>query len=262
MIGRALIVGVLGAGMAMGQATSAPTPAAAKPAKPLAFDVVSIRQNQNPPNRMGPPVFGATADGYRMENMPLAFAILSAYEPQGGNGALFMPNDISGLPDWAMQDRFDIVAKVAAEDMAEWQKPAMQKAMLQAMLQAMLADRCKLVVHRVTKDTSVSLLVVGKNGPKFKETNPADPVPAGVTLPSGAVVVQSGNGMKMYNAPIGLLTTMLASMGNLGHPIQDKTGLTGRYDILLRSPEMGPAPGEDASDPASDRKSTRLNSSH
>src|SRR5450631_1572844 len=165
MVSRLWVVGVLSAGMAMGQAPAVPAAASAPAAasKPLAFDVVSIRQNTSPQNRMGMPVFGATPDGYHMVNMPLAFVLLSAYEPTGGNGALFTPERLVGLPDWAMRDRYDIEAKVAQEDMVEWQKPTQQKAMMEAMLQALLVERCKIAVHRENKDTSVYSLVVGKN---------------------------------------------------------------------------------------------------
>jgi uncharacterized protein (TIGR03435 family) len=248
MIGRIAAVGLVCAGMAMGQAAPAPQTAAtgAAPAKPLTFDVVSIRQNTSAPNQMGPPVFGPTSDGYRMVNMPLAFAIMTAYVPQSGGGALYNPNtDLRGLPPWGMQDRYDIVAKVSEEDLPEWQKPAAQTLMLQTMLQAMLAERCKLAVHREFKDASVYFLTVGKGGPKFKETDPTVPVPAGVTIPGGAVLVESGDGMKMYNTTIGLLTTMLSSiggMGGLGRPVLDKTGLTGRYDIIIRRQDMMPPP--------------------
>ena len=269
MIGKALAAALVCAGMAMGQAAPAPqtvtapkaaatgpnaTPAATS--KPLAFEVVSIRQNTSAPNQMGPPVFGPTPDGYRMVNMPLAFAIMTAYVPQTGGGALYNPNtDLRGLPPWGMQDRYDIVAKVSDEDLPEWQKPAAQTLMLQAMLQAMLADRCKLAVHRDLKDAPVYFLTVGKGGPKFKQTDPAVPLPAGVTIPGGAVLVESNEGVKMYNATMGLVTTMLSSMGGmggLGRPALDKTGLTGRYDIVIKRQDMMPppaAPGEASAPP-------------
>jgi uncharacterized protein (TIGR03435 family) len=249
MVRRIWTVGLLSAGIAMGQSAAPPSAApSAPPAKVLAFDVVSIRQNASPQNQMGEPVFGATADGYHMVNLPIVFALMSAYEPASGNGALFTPDRFVGLPDWAMRDRYDVVAKVAEEDLPEWQKPARQKAMLQAMLQALLVERCKIAVHRDNKDTSVYSLVVGKNGQKFKETNPADPVPAGVTLPGGAVLVESRNGMEMHGATMGLLASVLSSMGggrpgSGGRPIQDKTGLTGKYDITITRPDMGPPPG-------------------
>ena len=246
MIRKTVVAALFSLSFAMAQAQSAPKDAA--PAKQLAFDVVSIRQNTSPPVQMGPPIFGPTADGYRLVNAPIALAILSAYEPTAGNGALFTPDRLVGLPDWAMRDRYDIDAKVAQEDLPEWQKPSQQKAMLEAMLQALLLERCKIAVHRDNKDTSVYSLVVGKSGPKFKETNPADPVAAGVTLPGGAVLVQSRDGMEIHGATMGLLASVLSSMGGPGpmsggRPVQDKTGLTGKYDIKMTRPDMGPPTG-------------------
>jgi uncharacterized protein (TIGR03435 family) len=127
--------------------------------------------------------------------------------------------------------------------------------MLRAMLQAMLADRCKLVTHREMKDQSVYLLTVGKNGIRFKETNPADPPPAGATLPGGAILVRSNNSLDLYGTTMGFFATMLSSMGNSG-PIEDKTGLTGRYNIVVKSiisvgsPSGPQSGGTEASDPS------------
>ena len=149
---------------------SATAPVPPTPAKPLVFDIVSIRQNMST-QRNGPPKFGPTADGYHMTGAPLLLPIISAYIPQSAGTVAFMPNQIKGLPDWVMRDGYDLDAKVAEEDMAEWQKPASQKTMLPAMMQALLEDRCKMVAHRETKDSSVYLLTVGKAGPKFKETS-------------------------------------------------------------------------------------------
>jgi len=140
-----------------------------------------------------------------------------------------------------MQERYDVVAKVGEADMAEWQKPASQKAMLPAMLQAMFAERCKLVAHRETKDASVSFLVVAKAGQKFKETNP-DETHTGMTLPGGGVAMQDQSGMKMYGISIATVAVFLTQIrGEAGGTIMDKTGLTGKYDVVLKTPEgMGP----------------------
>jgi uncharacterized protein (TIGR03435 family) len=78
------------------------------------------------------------------------------------------PGQISG-PDWLNDSgaqRFDIVAKLP-DDATVDQVPQM--------LQALLADRFKLVVHRDTKERSVTALVVGSSGPKLKEA-PADEI--------------------------------------------------------------------------------------
>ena len=236
---------LLSAGLAMGQATSAPTPAAAKPAKPLAFDVVSIRQDPAAltQRRNGPPQFGPTGDGYRMAGGPLLLPIITAYIPQTG-AAAFMPDQIKGLPDWVMRDAYDIDAKVSEEDMAEWQKPESQKTMLPAMMQSLLENRFKLAVHRDIKDEPVYLLTVGKGGPKFKETDPTVEHPDGTKLPWGGVLVQSKGAPTLYDTSMASLATLLSSIGGqgAGRQIQDKTGLTGRYDITIKPPDMGPAP--------------------
>jgi bla regulator protein BlaR1 len=241
MIGKLCTATLLCAGIAFGQTAAAPS----QPAKALTFDVVSIRQNTTPMGpQMGPPQFGPTPDGYRMTNMPLALVIMTAYPASGTSGAMFLPDRITGLPDWAMRNRYDIDAKVSEQDLPEWQKPASQTAMLQSMLQSLLVDRCKIALHRDTKDSPVYLLTVGKSGPKFKETDPATPHPAGMTLPGGATLVQSVDGIKVYDTTMGMLATLLSSMGRLGRTIQDNTGLKGRYDIVIPRPDI-PPPGPD-----------------
>ena len=172
MIGKILTMGFVCAGMAVGQAVTSPakagaaagptamttTTAAALPAKAYAFEVISIRPNTTPMQpMMGPPQFGPTADGYRSTNQSLLIPLLTAYVPQVGGTAFYSPQDqIKGLPDWLMSERYDIDARIADEDRAEWQKPDAQKAMLQSMLQAMLVERCKLTMHREVKETGVS----------------------------------------------------------------------------------------------------------
>jgi len=211
-------------------------------AKPMAFDVVSVRENKNPPNGM--PAFGPTPDGYHATGMPMILPLLTAYVPQTGGATFYTESQISGLPDWATRDRYDMDAKVSEADQAEWQKPASQPAMLRAMLQSALADRCKLAVHRNTKEVSVLFLEVGKNGPKFKETDPAEEHPGGITLPFGGIIVPNKDGANLYGASMASLATLLSGMGNRGSPIVDKTGLTGKYDLFLKRPEsMGPGPG-------------------
>jgi len=231
-------------------AVSAAAQGAPAPSKPMAFDVVSIRRNVSTDlPRNGPPPFGPTPTGYRMTNSPLLLPILTAYVPQGG-AAAFTPDRITGLPDWAMQERWDIDARVADEDVVEWQKPASQAKMLPAMMQAMLVERCKLAVHRDMKESAVYELVVGKSGPKLKETNPDEEHPGGFKLPWGGVLVPSNGGTQtLYGASMASVASVLSLIGgpNLGRQIQDKTGLMGKYDITIKPP--APIPGE-AYDPS------------
>jgi uncharacterized protein (TIGR03435 family) len=229
----------------MGTAVAQAPAKDAAPTKPLAFDVVSIRENPAAltQRRNGPPQFGPTGDGYRMVGGPLLLPIITAYIPQTG-AAAFMGDQIKGLPDWVMRDAYDIDAKVSEEDMAEWQKPASQKTMLPAMMQSLLEDRFKLAVHREIKDELVYLLTVGKGGPKFKESDPTVEHPDGTKLPWGGVLVQSKGAPTLYDTSMASLATLLSSLGGqgAGRQIEDKTGLTGRYDITIKPPDMGPPP--------------------
>jgi uncharacterized protein (TIGR03435 family) len=268
MIGKILALGFVCTGMAVGQTSSAPavatsaTPAATNaaptaPAKAYAFEVVSIRQNTSARSAGLPQQFGPTPDGYRMTNMSIAIVIMTAYVPQVGGAAYYSAGQVKGYPDWSDTERYDIDARISDADRAEWQKPESQKVMLQAMLQAMLAERCKLVVHREVKEVAVSSLVVAKGGPKFKETDPTVEHPEGMKLPWGGVLAPTQNGMAFYGASMASFASIISSTANLGHPVQDKTGLTGRYDLVMKNPDRGgPAmsqqqDGTAASDPGS-----------
>ena len=183
----------------------------------------------------------------------MVMPILTAYIPRAGG--LYTGDQTVGFPDWVLNEPYDIDAKVSEADLAEWQNPASQPAMLRAMLQAMLADRLKLVVHRGEKELSVYSLVVGKNGPKFKEAEFGDPHTGGITLPGGAVVVpeiQDGQMTSHYfGISMAMLATFLSDMA--GRTVQDKTGLTGKYDVTVQkaaplgapegvsAPELGPS---------------------
>jgi uncharacterized protein (TIGR03435 family) len=274
MVGKILAVGLVCAGMAVGQtatgqtasapaAAGAPvasgpaaavtTAAAAVPAKAYAFEVVSIRQNiSDVQGDIGKP----TADGYRMINDGINVVISTAYQPQTAGLAFYPVGQVKGLPDWVNSERYDIDARISDEDRAAWQNPAEQKVMLQAMLQTMLADRCKLAVHREFKDASVYSLVVGKSGIKFKETDPTVDPPSGTKLPWGGVLLpasRNGDGMSFYGTSmatlVSLLSNVLSSLGNHEGTVQDKTGLTGRYNFVVKFPPIEPrgqgdAPGE------------------
>ena len=206
------------------------------------FAVVSIRKN----NSGGPVRIGvATADGYQMKNMFLGYLFLSAYSPQAGGAAFYSVGQIVGMPAWleGNDDRYVVDAKVDDVDLADWQNPAKQPAMLRSMLQALLEGRLKLVVHRSTREAPVYRLVVGKNGPKFKETNPGEPHPGARPLPRGGTFSREQNDDWMRLHYFGISIAQLASfeLGDAGRTIEDQTGLAGRYDFTIEMPV--PQPG-------------------
>ena len=198
------------------------------------FDVVSIRQNISQTGQKSVKL-SPTPTGFQVTRMSLQIVLMTAYTPT--SGGMFMGN-IDNLPDWARRENYDIDARISDADRAAWNDPKNQPAMLQQMLQTMLADRFHLVAHRSFKEVPVYDLVVAKGGPKLTETKPDEPMPAGHVLPDGGVVVPSQGGPHLYNFTISMLASALGENGD--RPIHDKTGLTGRYDIALPTPERAP----------------------
>ena len=262
MIGKILLAGFVCAGIAMAQSPNPPkaaapmTPAAAKV---YAFDVVSIRHNISEENG---DIGKVTADGYRMINNLVYVVIRTAYLPQTAGSTHYSLGQMKGLPGWVNTEKYDLDARISGEDRAAWQNPAEQKAMLQSMLQTMLVERCKLAVHREIKEGPVYMLVVDKGGPKFKVTDPTVEHPGGMPMPWGGVLFpggMNGDGMRMYGASMttfaSYVSSILSNMGLKEVTVQDKTGLTGKYDITIKRPAPSEsAPGEQqdgtaASDP-------------
>jgi uncharacterized protein (TIGR03435 family) len=231
-----------------GGSASAQAPVANIPAvKSFTFDVVSIRQNKSGlPMQPGSTPYGPTPDGWHMTNMPLAIAIYSAYVPQTGGSAFYVPSQIKEMPAWAIAQHYDIVAKVSEGNLADWQKPTEQPAMMHAMLKAMLAERCKLTAHREMKEVPVYALVLGKGGPKFKEEPVDEQHPSGVTPSGGGTFVPEDGGrtIHFYAAPMASLAALLADR-YVRRNVQDRTGLTGKYNFVLPSPTNG----DNATDP-------------
>jgi len=240
-------IGIFHAGqtavLARAQAASAmaTAPLLGADGEPLTFDVVSVREDKSIPTPQDPPQFGPTADGYVLRNLTVMIPILAAYIPsQGGDAAVFNVDQITGVPGWLSSTRYDINAKVSEADLPKWKDPALQPAMLRAMLQAILAERFRLAVHHGMKENPIFELTVTKNGPKFKPSettalaNIRQKYPSARAIIGGTIVAEGPNpGQTMlFGVTMPVLSTFLSHMA--GRPIQDKTGLTGKYDITYR----------------------------
>ena len=108
------------------------------------------------------------------------------------------------------------------------------------MLQSLLATRFQLKFHRETKETPVYALMVGRNGPKFKESA------AGGTFHSLTSVNGRNQIAELTHAT---MDQIIGSITFLDRPVLDKTGITGTYDIRLEAtPEFrinnNPQPGD------------------
>jgi uncharacterized protein (TIGR03435 family) len=119
---------------------------------------------------------------------------------------------VMGGPGWLTTDRYNIEAKAASPDAT--------KDEINGMLQSLLAERFKLQFHRETKDFSTFDLVVDKNGPKLT------PLKEGENF-----------GCTRDNTEFCGMTSP-ADVAHwlrnvVGKPVFDRTGISGRYKILL-----------------------------
>jgi len=239
----ALLLAGAVAAMAQSQAKTPAEPGAAAPAG-FEFDVASIKPTAPGSNGGGLAWLGD--DTFRVRGFTLASIIQSVY------GFWGLPKSmVSGGPAWIDADRFDIMAKLDASVADRLKKlSADEREHIQSqMVQVLLADRFKLVVHHEARELPLYNLIVAKGGPKLKEAKPGDTYEnafayaknfAGGDTPAGKIFlvmdmgpggspVQSIYGFAISTAGISRQLTFSAAQ-----TVQDKTGLTGSYDFVLK----------------------------
>lgn len=247
-------------------AVHAQSPGDGKNAEPkLEFEVATVKpsaQSGMGMIRIGPPGGPGSSDPGRMN---LQFTTVRDLMSNAYDVKRFQ---ISGVPDWADSQRFDVVAKVPAGTTKEQAK---------IMLQNLLADRFQLKLHRETKEMPMYALMVGPKGPKLKDTTVVDPPPPDPAAPEGGRGSAAGappppppgppgpgrgmmkigadgcpemppfaagrGGNFMMMTPNGAcmisngqtMTQLASQLSNqFARPVVDQTGLTGKYDIKLR----------------------------
>lgn len=177
------------------------------PAQPK-FEVASVKRTEQcgGRNSIDP---GSVA----FHGVPLKGVLMEAFD--------LKMDQIEG-PYWLITDCFDISAKIPA---------GVSKDRLPAMLQALLAERFRLAAHQEDRRQAGYALVVGKGGPKFKEDDPDADFMGKGSRPGLTFYGASGHG-----ALKGVMTmaTLASNLSRQGYgPVQDLTGLAGRYDIDL-----------------------------
>jgi uncharacterized protein (TIGR03435 family) len=230
---RAVAFGILfplltGATFAQSQAPAVTqSPGANAPKHRLAFEVISIR----PSSKDSQFSYRHTPDGFQATHRTLTSLIMQAYFPM----PLWSHDRLQNPP----QDKqeYDIVAKIAPEDQAEWNSSLKRgQEMQKIMLQNMLADRCKLVFHTIPAETQGFALVTAKHGTKLTAAPPGEPLPKAMQLSDGGVAEGRNNPVNgvewtFHAAPVASLTNFLSMVSNA--IIEDHTNLTGSYDFLL-----------------------------
>jgi uncharacterized protein (TIGR03435 family) len=128
-------------------------------------------------------------------------------------------NQIVNGPPWLFTARFDIDGIPDVEGRPNHNQ-------LKLMIQKLLAVRFKLVFHHEQRELPVYAIIVGKNGPKLAKTDrkPSDNTNFSYT---NRVVLTVRNAT-MADFADGMQASFM------DRPVVDKTGLTDRYDFLLK----------------------------
>lgn len=210
LLGKRILTGIGGCLLLVGIAVLL---AVAQSAAPLpSFDVASIKAHNDPPH-----VIDISTSGRRL-SVQAEFVrglIVYAYDLKGGYQVVQSPA-LSALGD----KMYDIEAEVDGS-----RTPT--NAEFRQMLQSLLAGRFNLKVHHEKREMQVYALIVGKDGPKFKQSAPDAKF-------SGFMGVNGRNeNMTMTDAPMDRIVQAIGNFTNA--PVLDKTGLTGTYDIKFEA---------------------------
>jgi uncharacterized protein (TIGR03435 family) len=218
-----------------------------------AFTAASIKRN--PSTGPGPLGMQFLPGGrLRIQNLQLYMIIAGAYNIP------FQSSRLSGGPDWARGDRFDIDATAEPGAIHAGATPEQRDQTMRTMLQALLAERFHLKIRREMKDQPVYAIVVSKGGPKLKLAEIEEKDCGGDAekdIDCHNFHGGRGRGLHANAANIGDLARFVSNWTD--RPVVDKAGLTGLYQFETRgwaniTPGPAPAPGalaEDGQDAAS-----------
>lgn len=183
------------------------------------FEVASIKPNTSGarPVSIGSPSPGA----FKAENVWIPFVISMAW-----NVKIFQ---VSGAPDWANSNRYDIDAKTGGTERFDQMRP---------MLQRLLHDRFELLLHHQARELPVYDLVVAKTGSKLKTSSCIAEAGTPDNCAGSAFGPASVTGASLSMAQVA------AALSNaLQRPVIDKTGMAGTFDVRLKWTQDQSTPG-------------------
>jgi bla regulator protein BlaR1 len=255
--------------------------AATRPGTPgipskMSFDVASIRQSKPGPSAPMPNFALDDGDSYApfpdpggrfTADFPLWIYIQFAYKlsltPEQTGSML------AHLPKWVDADYFEIHAKAEGNP---------TKSQMRLMMQSLLADRFRLAVHFETQVVPVFALVLekpGRIGPKLRSHSDGPPCDVHMPPPApGSSANMDGVFPRVCDAflkiPVAnhemllgsrnttmkLIADSLPSIENLGRPVVDQTGLSGRFDFTLQWTPASDGPGQSGADASPDLPGT------
>lgn len=228
------------------------------PAQP-SFDVASIKPNTSGTNQRQ---FNIGLKGrFTATNVPLFDLVRFAYAEGGPDGILgpLPPNRLMAAATWAggarilQSDKFDVVATT---------DPSASQEQVLVMLRSLLTERFALRVHRETRDLPIYALILARSdgslGPRLRPSK----IDCGAMAPDSTATVPVTDGFVatpcrgLRNVPgkatgravtIPTLAALMSGWVDDHRPVEDRTGLTGNFDIDLDwtpdQPRSVPPPG-------------------
>jgi uncharacterized protein (TIGR03435 family) len=189
-------------------------------------------------NKIGGSFEMAFRPGGRFNGRGVTLKMLIAYAYGGETRRMLQESEIIGGPDWIDEDRYDILAKSDEDLPGARFGPSPE---MFAMLRTLLADRFQLRVHTESKEVSIYALVMarsdGRFGPRLHPTTlrcqgRTGPLPD--AKPGDRLCGITGarpQGISGGDVSMAQLATVLSTRA--GRLVEDRTGLTGRFDLDL-----------------------------
>lgn len=229
----------------------------------MQFEAASVRLDTGP---FRPPSFALSSDdsfvdtgGLFHADFPLVVYIQFAYKlwPSREQTEAMLAT----VPKWISTDRYLIEARAEGHP---------TKDQYRLMLQSLLAERFGLKLHLETREMSVYAMELARPGKLGPRLHPHSEGPAC----DAALPAASNNEAPVVFPPIcdafmmrplpnhdmlmgsrdttmDLVASSLTSLGAIGRPVVDRTGLTGRYDFSVEfAREVPAAPGSSTAGPA------------
>jgi uncharacterized protein (TIGR03435 family) len=228
---------VVAAPVAFAQAGAVPAMEPAAPASKayvptLTFDVASIRQSADANFIAVSGGFSPHTGFFHVTDFDAMNLLSVAYGIRW--------DQILGLPNWRATFNIQAKSDSAADERLASLSKEQQTLEQQHMMQVLLADRFKLKAHWETREGLAYDLVLSKDGPKMAaakgEPPSAEERKAWSDHPIPPLYQRGdsrvGFDFVAHGCSMDDIVHMLAEQ--FGHPVLDKTGLTGKYDFILR----------------------------
>ena len=198
-----------------------------EPPKPLEFEVAAVKPASAQSKNWGTGMDFLPGGTVKLTNIPAYMLVEFAY------GVPYQSPRMSGGPEWAHTERYDIVAKAPEGALPTGLTNKERNSRIRSMVQALLAERFRLSVQKGVKDVPVYNLVVGKGGPKLQPSKATvSDCAAGATFDGFAChQLNGGQGRGLHGTAVNMADIVQFVESWADRPMIDKTGLTGLYAI-------------------------------